>query len=269
MRIVPLFGLGTFRLKGMVVQESVRNALELGYSAIDTAQIYENEADVGKAIQESGVSRDDIFLTTKIWVSNFASGRLIASLDESLKKLRTDRVDLTLIHWHSPNNEIAVEAYLPQLIEAQKKGLTRFIGVSNFTNDLLNKAIKIAGVGAIVTNQVELSPWFQNRSVAEHAAKNGVEITSYMTLSYGKFLDDPIITQIAAAHEKEPAQVVLAWAMQMGYSVIPSSTKREHLARNMESQHLKLSPQELEQIAALDRAARLNDPEGLAPKWDR
>jgi len=129
---VPAFGVGTFRLKGQVVIDSVKNALELGYRAIDTAQIYENEAEVGQAIAESGVPRDQLFITSKIWVSNFAHDKLIASLKDSLKKLRTDHLDLTLIHWPSPNNEVPVAEFMGALLEAKKLGLTKEIGVSNY-----------------------------------------------------------------------------------------------------------------------------------------
>ena len=122
---VPAFGVGTFRLKGQVVIDSVKNALELGYRAIDTAQIYENEAEVGQAIAESGVPRDQLFITSKIWVSNFAHDKLIASLKDSLKKLRTDHLDLTLIHWPSPNNEVPVAEFMGALLEAKKLGLTK------------------------------------------------------------------------------------------------------------------------------------------------
>lgn len=149
---VPAFGVGTFRLKGQVVIDSVKNALELGYRAIDTAQIYENEAEVGQAIAESGVPRDQLFITSKIWVSNFAHDKLIASLKDSLKKLRTDHLDLTLIHWPSPNNEVPVAEFMGALLEAKKLGLTKEIGVSNFTIDLLKDAITAVGAENIATN---------------------------------------------------------------------------------------------------------------------
>ncbi|HHB9109657.1 TPA: aldo/keto reductase [Klebsiella pneumoniae] len=130
---IPAFGLGTFRLKDDVVIASVKTALELGYRAIDTAQIYDNEAAVGQAIAESGVPRDELFITTKIWIENLSKDKLIASLQESLQKLRTDYVDLTLIHWPSPNDAVAVEEFMAALMEAKKLGLTRQIGISNFT----------------------------------------------------------------------------------------------------------------------------------------
>lgn len=265
---IPLFGLGTFRLKGQTVIDSVANALDLGYRVIDTAQIYRNEAEVGQAIADSGVPRDELFITTKIWTDNFGRDALRPSLEESLEKLRTERVDLTLIHWPSPNEAVAMEEYLPALAETQQQGLTRLIGVSNFPVALMQRAIDILGEGAIATNQVELHPYLQNRKVAAFAAEHGIGITSYMTLGYGKILDEPVLRRIAERHQATPAQVALAWAMQLGYAVIPSSTKRENLASNLQAQALKLDADDMAAIAALECNGRLVSPESLAPAWD-
>lgn len=265
---IPAFGLGTFRLKDDVVIASVKTALELGYRTIDTAQIYDNEAAVGQAIAESGVARDELFITTKIWIENLSPEKLIASLEESLQKLRTDYVDLTLIHWPSPNDTVAVEAFMPALLEAKKQGLTRQIGISNFTIPLMERAIAAVGAENIATNQIELSPYLQNRKVVEWAAEHGIHITSYMTLAYGKALQDEVIAGIAAKHNATPAQVILAWALGEGYAVIPSSTKRENLASNLKAQDLQLDEEDRKAIAVLDCNDRLVSPEGLAPEWD-
>jgi 2,5-diketo-D-gluconate reductase B len=265
---IPLFGVGTFRLKDQVVIDSVKTALELGYRVIDTAQIYGNEAEVGQAIAESGVPREELFITTKIWVDNFASDKLIPSLKESLAKLRTDHVDLTLIHWPSPGNAVPVATFMAELAKAKDQGLTKQIGVSNFTIALMQEAIDAVGAEAIATNQIELHPYLQNRAVAEFARSRGIQVTSYMTLAYGKVLKDPVIEAIADARGATTAQVVLAWAMQHGYAVIPSSTKRENLSSNLDAQQLTLSGEEMAQIAGLDRGERLTSPERLAPQWD-
>ncbi|HEM8821873.1 TPA: 2,5-didehydrogluconate reductase DkgB [Raoultella planticola] len=265
---IPAFGLGTFRLKDDVVIASVKTALELGYRTIDTAQIYDNEAAVGQAIEESAVPRDELFITTKIWIENLSPEKLIASLEESLQKLRTDYVDLTLIHWPSPNDTVAVEAFMPALLEAKKQGLTRQIGISNFTIPLMERAIAAVGAENIATNQIELSPYLQNRKVVEWATQHGIHITSYMTLAYGKALKDEVIAGIAAKHNATPAQVILAWAIGEGYAVIPSSTKRENLASNLKAQALQLDAEDRQAIAALDCNDRLVSPEGLAPEWD-
>ena len=265
---VPAFGLGTFRLKDQVVIDSVTTALSLGYRAIDTAQIYGNEADVGRAIEASGVPRDQVFITTKIWKDHYAADQVIPSLKDSLAKLRTDFVDLTLIHWPSKGGAVPLTNTLGALVEAKKQGLTKQIGVSNFTVALMQQAIDIAGAGQIATNQVELSPYLQNRTVADFAAQHGIHITSYMTLAYGKVLHDPVLMAIAQRHGATTAQVALAWAMQLGYSVIPSSTQRANLASNFEAQKLHLSDADLHEIAALERGAREINPESLAPVWD-
>lgn len=265
---IPAFGLGTFRLKDDVVIASVKTALELGYRAVDTAQIYDNEAAVGQAIAESSVPREAIFITTKIWTENLSKEKLIPSLKESLKKLRTDYVDLTLVHWPSPNNAVSVEEFMHALLEAKKQGLTREIGISNFTIPLMEQAISAVGAENIATNQVELSPYLQNRKVVDWASEHGIHITSYMTLAYGKALKDETIVRIATKHNATPAQVILAWAMGEGYSVIPSSTKRENLASNLLALELQLDTEDKTAIAALDCNDRLVSPEGLAPNWD-
>ena len=265
---IPAFGLGTFRLQGRVVIDSVRDGLELGYRAIDTAQIYGNEADVGQAIADSGVRRDDLFLTTKIWVDNYAKDKLAPSLKESLEKLRTDHVDLTLIHWPAPGNGVPLDAFMTALADAKAQGLTRRIGISNFNIDLTKQAIAAVGKDAIATNQIELSPYLQSPELVDFLQREGIHVTSYMTLAYGKVLGDPVIGAIAKQHQATPAQVALAWALQRGFSVIPSSTRRENLASNLLAQTLRLTDEDMARIAALDRNGRQVDPKGLAPKWD-
>ncbi|QXI36743.1 2,5-didehydrogluconate reductase DkgB [Pseudomonas xantholysinigenes] len=265
---IPSFGLGTFRLTGQAVIDSVKSALELGYRVIDTAQIYKNEADVGQAIAESGVPRDELFITTKIWVDNYAADKLIPSLKDSLAKLRTDYVDLLLIHWPAPGNGVELAEYMEALAEAKKQGLTRQIGVSNFNIDLTRQAIAVVGKGEIATNQVELSPYLQNTKLTTYLKEQGITTTSYMTLAYGKVLKDPVLAEIAAKHKATVAQVALAWAMQLGYAVIPSSTKRENLASNLLARDLRLDTDDMARIATLERNGREVSPDGLAPIWD-
>lgn len=268
MNNIPAFGLGTFRLKDQVVIDSVTMGLELGYRLIDTAQIYGNEAEVGQAVAQSGVPRSELFLTTKIWTDNLGRNSLADSLQTSLDKLRTDYVDLVLVHWPSPAGAIPVAEYMGALADAKARGLTRRIGISNFTTALMREAIDAVGASEIATNQIELHPYLQNRKVVEFARSQGIHITSYMTLGYGKVLNDPVIQEIARQHEATPAQVALAWAMQQGYAVIPSSTKRANLQANLEAQRLQLTADDMARIATLDRGERLVDPAGLAPAWD-
>jgi len=264
---IPTIGLGTYRLKGQDVIDSVSQALELGYRHIDTAQIYDNEQDVGRAIAGSGIARDELFVTTKIWITNLAPRKLIPSLQESLRKLDLERVDMTLIHWPSPEDKVPMEEYLPMLLEAREQGLTRHIGVSNFTIEHLGKAIDLVGAGNIATNQVEIHPFMHNRKVAEFARHQGVQLTAYMPLAVGKVMQDPVLRAIGQAHDATPAQVTLAWLLQLGYVVIPSSTRREHQEDNLRAAQLQLSQEDVAAISALERNERIADPD-FAPTWD-
>lgn len=213
--------------------------------------------------------RDELFITTKIWIANLAKGVLIPSLRDSLVKLQTSYVDLTLIHWPSPNDEVPVAEFMAELLEAKRLGLTRQIGVSNFTVDLMQQAIDAVGADQIATNQIELSPFLQNEKVVAFARQHGIAITSYMTLAYGKALQEETIKRIAARHNATPAQVVPPRALKLGYAVIPSSTKRENTESNLLAQQLlQLSDEDMAQIAALESNGRLVSPEGLAPDWD-
>lgn len=266
--IVPQFGVGTFRLTGDTVIHSVKTALEVGYRAVDTAQIYANEAEVGQAIHESQVNRADIFLTTKIWTENYAADKLIPSLKDSLIKLRTDAVNLSLIHWPAPALGVNIPELMGHLLEAKKQGLTEYIGVSNFNIELTQQAIDSIGAEQIATNQIELSPYLQNERLATYLKQQNIDVTSYMTLAYGKVLNDPILSDIAAQHQASVAQVTLAWALQKSYAVIPSSTKPAHLMSNLKAQEIRLSQDEMQLIATLDRNGREVNPPELAPAWD-
>ena len=265
---IPEIGLGTFRLQGQVVIDSVTMGLDVGYRHIDTAQIYGNEAEVGQAIAASVVPRDALFVTTKIWIDNLQRDRLIPSLKDSLHKLRLEQLDLTLIHWPSPQDAIPVAEYMEALAQAKAQGWTRAIGVSNFTNAQLRQAIDTVGAGEIATQQVEIHPFLQNRKVSDFARSQGIHITAYMPLAYGKVMADPVIAAIAARHGVTPAQVALSWSLQQGFAVIPSSTRRANLEANLHFQRITLSPDEMAQMATLERGERLANPDGLAPQWD-
>jgi 2,5-diketo-D-gluconate reductase B len=264
---MPPLGLGTFRLQGRQAIDSVRNGLELGYRHIDTAQIYGNEEDVGSALDASGVARKDVFVTTKIWTENLGGDVLIPSLKESLRKLRLDQVDLTLIHWPSPAKAVPVAESMQALLAAREAGLTRAIGISNFPVALTREAIDAVGAHNIATNQVELHPYLQNRAVAKFAREAGIHVTAYMPLAYGKVLDDKVIGAIAARLQATPAQVTLAWLLAKGYAVIPSSTRRANLASNFAATEVQLAADDIAALDALDRGERLISPE-FAPAWE-
>lgn len=264
---MPQLGLGTFRLKGQQVIDSVRNGLELGYRHIDTAQIYDNEAEVGQALAESGVARGEVFVTTKIWTEHLAGDKLVPSLKESLRKLRVEQVDLTLIHWPSPGGAVPVAESMQALLAAREQGLTGAIGISNFPIALMREAIEAVGAENIATNQVELHPYLQSRQFARFARESGIHLTAYMPLACGKVMDDPVIAAVAARHQATAAQVTLAWLLAKGYAVIPSSTKRENLASNLKARELVLAPEDLAALDALDRDERLVSPD-FGPQWD-
>ncbi len=177
-------------------------------------------------------------------------------------------MDLVLIHWPAPGNGVELAEYMAALAEAKSLGLTRRIGVSNFNIELTRQAIAAVGAGEISTNQIELSPYLQNRALTAFLEEQGIAVTSYMTLAYGKVLKDPTLAGIAARHRATVAQVALAWAMQLGYAVIPSSTRRENLASNLLARDLRLDAEDMARIAGLERNGREVSPQGLAPAWD-
>ncbi|RYY75453.1 MAG: 2,5-didehydrogluconate reductase DkgB [Gammaproteobacteria bacterium] len=265
--IIPNIGLGTYRMKGSDAIDAIRTALQLGYRHIDTAQLYENETEVGRAIATSGISRDDIFVTTKVWIDKLGRNSLIPSLKESLEKLALPQVDLVLVHWPSPNSEVPVQEYMEAIAEAKSQGLTKLIGVSNFTIEILQQAIDAVGAQEIATNQIEVHPFLQNKKLIDFAHKQGIHITAYMPLAVGKVMEDPVLIDIGERHKFGPAQIALAWLLQQGLAVIPSSTKRFHLELNLQAQDIKLSAEEMDQIAGLDQNYRIANPD-FAPKWD-
>lgn len=264
---LPVPGMGTFRLQGEVARNAVQTALELGYRHIDTAVLYDNESEVGEAIAASGIDRDNLFLTTKVWHTDLAPEALEASIDASLKRLNTDYVDLLLIHWPSPDDAVPMRDYLTALKAVREAGKARHLGVSNFTNAQIDAAIDILGEGELFTNQVEVHPFLQNRAVVEHCHERGVTVTGYMPLAVGKVMQDETLNAIADTHEVTPAQIALAWVRQRNIVPIPASTKRDHLQANLDAMTLELSEAEMQRIAELDRGERIANPD-FAPAWD-
>ncbi|MCW8091416.1 2,5-didehydrogluconate reductase DkgB [Alteromonas sp. ASW11-130] len=264
---MPQIGAGTFRLEGKVARQSVLDALEIGYRHIDTAQIYGNEEQVGDAIQTSGVDRESIFLTTKVWYEKLGKSDFIPSVHESLSKLKTDYVDLLLVHWPYPSDKIPMEEYLNCLAQAKEQGLCRHIGVSNFTLTQMDRAVSILGENAIYTNQVECHPFMQNRQVAKACYQHNMKLTAYMPLAVGKVMKDKTLNQIAEKYNATPAQIALAWAEKNNMFTIPSSTNRKHLQSNFDSQDIKLDEEDITRIDDLEKGERIVDPD-FAPNWD-
>lgn len=264
---MPDIGMGTFRLTGDLCREAVRSALSLGYRHIDTAQMYANESEVGDGITASGIPRRDIWVTTKIWHDQLRASDLISSLQDSLERLKTDHLDLTLIHWPSPDEEVPMEEYLGALRDAQKEGLTRFVGVSNFTNAQLDNARVILGDTPLLTNQVEVHPFLSNQAVISHCQQAGIKVTGYMPLAVGRVMDDETLIDIGRQHNASPAQIAIAWVASQGVLPIPSSTRPEHQKSNLEALNIELSVDEVDAIDKLNRNERIASPD-FAPDWD-
>ena len=264
---IPMLGTGTFRLKDQAAYDAVLMALEEGSRHIDTAQIYGNEKPVGDAIHASGIPRQELFITTKVWTQNLNPIDFEASVAQSLTDLQTEYVDLLLIHWPLKDEQVPMADYLSSLKAMQDKGLSRRIGVSNFTNTQLSEAIKILGDGVIFTNQVEVHPYLVNQKVTEFCQQHHIVVTGYMPFAYGAVLQDEVINAIAAQHQASAAQVVLAWLRQQGFVTIPSSTKRDNVRANIAAANLQLSVAEINAISALDRNHRVANPD-FAPDWD-
>jgi len=194
MKDMPQLGMGTFRLEAEQARQAVSDALEVGFRHIDTAQFYGNESEVGDAIQTSGLKRADFFVTTKVWYESLGEDQFMASVHESLEKLKLEYVDLLLIHWPYPGDDITLESYLNRLKQAKELGLARHIGVSNFTIDQLDQAEKILGKGEIYTNQIEVHPFMQNRAVAQACRERDIKVTAYMPFAVGKVMHDDTLT---------------------------------------------------------------------------
>ena len=260
---VPRLGFGTWQLTGQDCIEAIGHALSTGYRHIDTAQAYENEPEVGMGIARSGVPRDQIFLTTKVWRSNV--GRLEESVDASLSRLGTDYVDLLLIHW--PVHEVPLEEQLEALQAVQKAGKARLIGVSNYTVEWLNKALEV-GV-PLANNQVEYHPRLSQDPVLARVRSANMFLTAYSPLARGRLLDNPDIREIAGGHNVPPAAILLAWLLhQDDVAAIPKSTSKEHIEGNYAALDVTLSEDEMARITNLQQPdGRMIDP-GFAPKWD-
>ena len=264
---IPSFGFGTYQRLDDEAYRTVSDALEVGYRHIDTAEGYNNEEFVGKAIADSGVAREDVWITTKVSPRSYGEGMVRPAVEASLEKLRTDQVDLLLLHWPSINDEYPVESYLEQFAEVYDAGLTKHIGVSNFTKYYLDHALRILGNRPIRTNQCEIHAYFRNRPIVDYCASKGIPMTAYSPLAKGAVADDPTMAKIGEKHNATAAQIALAYLMAEGHIVIPTSTKKERIASNFEARNIQLSAEEVAQIQALDEGRRIVDGE-WCPTWD-
>jgi 2,5-diketo-D-gluconate reductase B len=260
---VPALGYGTFQLSGSQCERGVAHALSVGYRHLDTAQAYENEDRVGAAIAASGVPREEIFLTTKLWTSELTRDRVGPATDASLRRLGTDQVDLLLIHWPSP--EVPLGETLAAMVAVMDAGRTRSIGLSNFPPSLVREALEHA---PILCNQVEYHPFLGQPRLRELAAEHDLLLTAYSPLARGRVDGDDTLREIAAAHGATPAQVALRWLVdQDRVAAIPKATSPERIEENLGALEPRLDDAERRRIDALERGERLIAPT-FAPDWE-
>jgi 2,5-diketo-D-gluconate reductase B len=265
---MPALGFGTFELDEETVGRILPGAIELGYRHIDTAQIYRNEAAVGRAVAESGVDRSEFFLTTKVWVDRFAPEDLIASVHGSLERLGTDYVDLLLLHWPLFGGK-GMNPTLEALMLARREGLARHIGISNFNIAQTEQAVAFCGEGQLATNQVEYHVYLGQERLRRVLAQYNLVLTAYMPLAKARTVNDPVLWQIGEQYGKTAAQVALRWLVEQDrVAAIPATSNPHHAAANIDIFNFNLSEDDQQRIAALDKKRRICKPEGLSPAWD-
>jgi 2,5-diketo-D-gluconate reductase B len=264
---VPALGLGTWRLSGKQCTETVRTALELGYRHIDTAEMYGNDEAVGRAIRDSGLDRQDIFLTTKVPPGKLRAADATRSAEDSLRRLGLSYVDLLLIHW--PSSEAPLGETLEAFARLREAGKTRFIGVSNFNVSLLDEATERHGAD-LLCDQVEYHPYLSQRAVLAAARRRGMMLTAYAPIAKGRAVGDAVIAGIGRKYGKSAAQVCLRWLIEQdGVAVIPKASSRAHLAANIDIFDFALAPEDRARIDALQGGGRLLDVPGWSPDWDQ
>jgi 2,5-diketo-D-gluconate reductase B len=262
---IPAVGLGTWDLRGRTCASVVEQALRLGYRHIDTAEMYGNERGVSEGLRASGVSRDHVFITTKVWPDNLAPADLERSTKESLARLRFSEVDLLLIHWPSPR--IPLAETMGALCRMKQAGFARHIGISNFTVPLIEEAARLA-TEPLVTNQIEWHPYLDQSKVVAACRHHRMAVTAYSPIARGRAGDDAQLRRIGAHHGKTAAQVSLRFLIQEGAIVIPRTSKLDRLTENMTIFDFELDPSEMDEIRGLaDDATRVVDWSG-APNWD-
>jgi len=265
--LIPQLGFGTFGRTGAAGVAAILLALETGYRHIDTAQTYDTEQECGEAFRRSDLKRGEVFFTTKISTDNLDAGKLVPSLRRSLDELKLDRVDLALIHWPAPNERLPVAVYIEQLAEAHQLGLTRLVGVSNFTIAHLKQAKAVLGDLPVANNQFEMNPYLQNDKLVTYCLGNDISATCYLPIARGRLVGDAILEGIARRHDATVEQIALAWELQRGLIAIPTSGRADRIESNFAALKIKLAPDEMAAIARIDRGQREINP-GWGPKWD-
>jgi len=246
---MPALGLGTWQLRDSACEDAVRTALELGYRHIDTAERYGNEREVGVALAASGVARGDVFITTKVWPDHFRAADLRKAATESLRRLRTDYVDLLLLHW--PSKDVPLAETVGALNEVAAQGKARAIGASNFSVELMREAASLSQA-PIACNQVEYHVLRPQQALLDYARGEQVVITAYSPLAKGRLADHPVLARIGAKHGKSASQVALRWLVQQnGVAVIPKASREPNLRANMQLFDFSLDDSDLRELASV------------------
>jgi 2,5-diketo-D-gluconate reductase B len=262
---IPRVGFGTFRMPGGDAQPVVESAIALGYRHIDTAAMYENEAAVGAAIAASGVNRNELFVTTKVWHDQLAPDALYRAFDTSLGKLRLDHVDLYMIHW--PSRDMDMAATLEALMSLRERGLTRAIGVCNFNLPMIRRAVEEIGA-PIASVQVEYHPFLSQDRMLSYLRGNGIPLTAYAPLAQGRAASDATLAALGRKHGCSAAQLAIAWLLdQQGVIVIPKAARPESQKSNIDALDVRLNDEDRAAIAALPKDQRFVRPP-FAPEWD-
>jgi 2,5-diketo-D-gluconate reductase B len=261
---IPIVGLGTSALRGRECARVIEQAIRLGYRHIDTAQMYDNEREVGEGVRASG-KRAEVLVTTKVQPTLLAPHDLERSVKESLTRLQLDVIDLLLIHW--PNPRVPLAETLGAMAKMKREGYTRQIGVSNFTVALLDEAVKISEE-PLVCNQIECHPFLNQDKVVAACRKHGMAVVAYSPIARGSAIGDKVLEKIGKAHDKSAAQVCLRWLVQQGIVVIPRTSKIARLEENFALFDFELSDAEMREIAGLSRRGGRIVDWTWSPKWD-
>ena len=249
-RVIPQIGLGVWQIPNNAVSTAVQVALDAGYRHIDTAAAYENEEGVGRGMRDSGIAREEIFLTTKVWNDDQGYDEALRAIDSSLKRLKVSFVDLCLIHWPSPGRDLYADTWRA-LVRAREEGLARSIGVSNFEVEHLDRIIGETGVTPVL-NQIELHPRFQQRRLRQANAQRGIKTEAWSPLGRGRLLTDPVIERIARKHERTPAQIIIRWHIDSDVIVIPKSMNANRIQENFAVFDFALEAEDIAAIGKLD-----------------
>ena len=262
---MPMLGLGTWQNDDPdQCATSVQTALEMGYRHIDTAQVYRNERAVGRGLAAADVDREEVFLATKVWISNLESEDVVQTTEESLDRLDTDYADLLYVHW--PAGAYDPGETLPALERLEERGLVRRVGVSNFEPDHVDRAREVLDT-PVFANQVETHPFLPQRELRAYAKREEIGLVAYSPLARGEVLSDPTLGEIAEKHGASEPQVALAWLREHGVTAIPKATSEAHIRDNWESLTLSLDGEDVERIDTIDRQTRTVHPEFAPEAW--